>query len=259
MARSKKKNPKKGVAFLQKYNFLTGIAGVVLIVTGLGIIASQTVFLNDWFDSGTSNSAYAANFNTVNDDQNFETSVEEGGDLAQEDIIASAQTHLRQVLGAQDDGSCDPTTIECKTEYTSALEESRNGSTQIIVDKTAQKMVMFRNGEVIENTVVTTGRKGFTTPSATFYVNRKLRNIYLKAPAAFRRRGIYYNLKVKYWMGLSINGKNTGYGIHDAYWRSSFGGSDYAFNGSHGCVNTPLDVVGRMYDQVPVGTKIVIF
>ncbi len=46
-----------------------------------------------------------------------------------------------------------------------------------------------------------------------------------------------YETPVKYWMPF-----NGGVGFHDASWQTTFGGSSYQTNGSHGCVNMPYDV-----------------
>jgi lipoprotein-anchoring transpeptidase ErfK/SrfK len=48
------------------------------------------------------------------------------------------------------------------------------------------------------------------------------------------------------------------YGMHDASWRSSFGGGIYKYNGSHGCVNMPRWAARKLYNKVSVGTIVVI-
>ena len=50
-----------------------------------------------------------------------------------------------------------------------------------------------------------------------------------------------------------------GWGLHDADWRSSFGGSIYKGGGSHGCVNLPPDVAKKMYAQMEVGTPVIVY
>lgn len=49
------------------------------------------------------------------------------------------------------------------------------------------------------------------------------------------------------------------YGIHDANWRSTFGGQIYLTNGSHGCVNVPPANMPALYQAVKVGTPVVIY
>lgn len=47
-----------------------------------------------------------------------------------------------------------------------------------------------------------------------------------------------------------------GYALHGAYWRSSFG-YDAGADGSHGCVNLPVDQAKRLYDWASVGDKVI--
>jgi lipoprotein-anchoring transpeptidase ErfK/SrfK len=47
-------------------------------------------------------------------------------------------------------------------------------------------------------------------------------------------------------------------GLHDANWRSSFGGDIYLTNGSHGCVNLPHDAACQLFDMVGIGTTVVV-
>jgi hypothetical protein len=50
-----------------------------------------------------------------------------------------------------------------------------------------------------------------------------------------------------------------GYGLHDATWRSSFGGTIYYYSGSHGCVNLPKSAAKTIYNNVSVGTKVILY
>ena len=48
------------------------------------------------------------------------------------------------------------------------------------------------------------------------------------------------------------------WGLHDASWRSSFGGSIYVYNGSHGCVNLPSSAAAELYEIIDVGCPVLI-
>ena len=48
------------------------------------------------------------------------------------------------------------------------------------------------------------------------------------------------------------------YGLHDANWRSNFGGDIYKYGGSHGCVNLPPNRTPDLYNMISVGTIVVI-
>ena len=50
-----------------------------------------------------------------------------------------------------------------------------------------------------------------------------------------------------------------GVGIHDLTKRTAFGGDIYLTNGSHGCVNTPLDAVATIYNNIEINTPIVVY
>lgn len=122
------------------------------------------------------------------------------------------------------------------------------GDTYIEVDMTNQIMYYYRSGRCVIETPVVTGntRLGRGTPEKVCYVYYKQRHRVL--------RGADYATPVSYW--IAVNGA---IGIHDASWRSKFGGTIYKSNGSHGCINTPTKEVSRLYDMVEIGTPVLIF
>lgn len=131
-----------------------------------------------------------------------------------------------------------------------ALKQGKDdiGNTYIEVDMTNQMLYYYEKGELELETPVVTGntslRRG--TPEGTNYVYNKQRNRVL--------RGEDYASPVKYW--IPVKGA---IGIHDASWRSKYGGEIYKTNGSHGCINTPLDKVSELYEMVEIGTPCVMF
>lgn len=62
-----------------------------------------------------------------------------------------------------------------------------------------------------------------------------------------------YSSDVTYWMPF-----NDGQGLHDATWRSTFGGTIYQTSGSHGCVNLPYSLAQTIYENIEAGTAIVV-
>lgn len=122
------------------------------------------------------------------------------------------------------------------------------GDTYIEVDMTEQKMYYYADGELIIETDVVTGNTGrrMGTPQGVNYVYNKQKNRVLRGPG--------YASPVKFW--VPVKGS---IGIHDASWRSEFGGEIYKTNGSHGCINTPSDVMEKLYDAVEIGTPVVMF
>ncbi len=122
------------------------------------------------------------------------------------------------------------------------------GDTYIEVDMGQQHMYYYQDGECLISTDVVTGNAGrrWDTPEGINYVYGKQRNRTL--------RGEGYATPVDYWMPVVGN-----VGIHDADWRKEFGGEIYQRNGSHGCINTPPEVMAQLYDLVEIGTPVIIF
>lgn len=122
------------------------------------------------------------------------------------------------------------------------------GDTYVEVDMTEQRMYYYKDGELLLETDVVTGNTGrrMGTPQGVNYVYGKQKHRVLRGPS--------YATPVDYWMPVKGN-----VGIHDANWRSEFGGTIYQTNGSHGCINTPTEVMVELYDMVEVGTPVIMF
>lgn len=122
------------------------------------------------------------------------------------------------------------------------------GGTYVEVDMGEQMMYYYVDGVQKLSTPVVTGNtsRRMGTPSGVNYVYAKQRNRVLRGPG--------YASPVDFWMPVK-----GGIGIHDASWRSKYGGTIYQTNGSHGCINTPRDVMVELYESVEVGTPVVMF
>ncbi len=122
------------------------------------------------------------------------------------------------------------------------------GGTYIEVDMTKQHMYYYVDGELVFDTDVVTGNTGLRrgTPQGVNFVYAKQRNRILRGPD--------YASPVKYWMPVRGH-----VGIHDADWRSRFGGQIYKTDGSHGCINTPPKKMAELYDMVEIGTPVITF
>lgn len=119
----------------------------------------------------------------------------------------------------------------------------------IEVNLSRQHIWAYDKGQVVYSSPVTSGATGagFPTVTGLFHIYYKNTNTYLNG----RQYGYNYNVFVKYWMPFY-----DGYGLHDASWRSSFGGSDYYYGGSHGCVNMPEAAAAFLYSWADVGTAV---
>lgn len=127
------------------------------------------------------------------------------------------------------------------------------GNTYVEVDLTNQHMFFFQNGQCILQSDIVTGNpnEGNATPQGTYTLAYKQKDTVLRGPK--QPDGSYkWESPVSYWMPF-----NGGIGLHDAPWRSSFGGSIYVGGGSHGCVNLPPDVAAQLYGYVDAGTPVI--
>lgn len=116
----------------------------------------------------------------------------------------------------------------------------------ILIDISDQTLKYYVKGKVKLKSNVVTGGRGCGTPTGRFKLHHKSRNVNLTGPG--------YVSHVSYWMPFI----GQSYGMHDASWRSQFGGSIYKYNGSHGCVNMPRSKVSKLYKMVPNGTRVII-
>lgn len=133
-----------------------------------------------------------------------------------------------------------------KKQYRRASYGPYNYKKYILVDISDQTLKYYVKGKVKLKSNVVTGGRGCGTPTGRFKLHHKARNVNLTGPG--------YVSHVSYWMPFI----GQSYGMHDASWRSQFGGSIYKYNGSHGCVNMPRSKVSKLYKMVPNGTRVII-
>ena len=134
------------------------------------------------------------------------------------------------------------------SQTTKAFGENDIGDTYVEVDMSRQMLYYYEDGVLLLKTEVVTGNLAHKTgtPQGVDFVYAKQKNRVL--------RGDGYESFVKYWMPVY-----RGVGLHDASWRSKFGGEIYKTAGSHGCVNLPTSIAGEIYDLVDIGTPVVMF
>ena len=123
------------------------------------------------------------------------------------------------------------------------------GYTYIEVDITNQRMVFYKDGVPIVDTLVVTGNpniEGNETPTGCFSIDGMM--------SPYVLTGEDYQVDVTYWISFDGN-----VGIHDASWRTDFGGSTYVFEGSHGCVNTPYEAMQTIYQNAKIGMPVIVY
>lgn len=122
------------------------------------------------------------------------------------------------------------------------------GNTYIEVDICKQHVYYYENLELKFDCDIVTGNVSarHNTPTGVYYLRAKQTNQVLT--------GKNYASHVDYWMPIIGNS----IGLHDATWRSRFGGSIYQTNGSHGCINLPHAKAAGLYNMIKVGTPVVV-
>ena len=122
------------------------------------------------------------------------------------------------------------------------------GDDKILISIDDQHIWVYFDGELWNESDVVTGRQNVhDTPTGVFYITECINGKYL--------RGADYKTWVNKWMRLT----NSGIGLHDATWRSSFGGNIYTYNGSHGCINLPKKFAYDLYEHAYVGLPVIIY
>ena len=133
---------------------------------------------------------------------------------------------------------------------TTAFSYGKNdiGNTYVEIDLTNQHMWFYKNGSLIVQGDIVTGnvQANHTTPPGVYILKYKARNVVLRGPG--------YAAPVTFWMPF-----NGGIGIHDASWRSVFGGNIYKTNGSHGCINSPYNVAKAIFNNIEPGTPVICY
>lgn len=115
-----------------------------------------------------------------------------------------------------------------------------------------QTLYMYVKNKLYLSTPVVTGNYGAlaTTPGYHHVLSKQ-------SPS--RLRGSYggssWDVTVNYWLGFTGDGQ----GIHDSTWRGAYGGEIYKGDGSHGCVNTPLGKVAKIYKKAYVGMPVIVY
>ncbi len=116
------------------------------------------------------------------------------------------------------------------------------------VDLTNQHLYLYTDGKQVLDSPIVSGcvAQRHSTPGGAFSLIGKSRNVVL--------RGEDYANFVNYWMPF-----NNRIGMHDASWRSRFGGTIYKTNGSHGCINLPKDAAASIFEAIDASYAVVCY
>ena len=122
------------------------------------------------------------------------------------------------------------------------------GDSYVEVDLKHQKVYLYKDGQMLLETDCVSGtyHTEAETPEGVYYI------YFMQSPDVLNGPG--YSDFVNFWAAFY-----RGYGLHDATWRDEFGGDIYLTDGSHGCVNLPLETAGQIYNTLEMGYPVVLY
>ena len=119
----------------------------------------------------------------------------------------------------------------------------------IAVDTYEQSLGVYRGGQLVFATLVSSGSRAFPTRPGTFQIWSKF-NYGRMTGAYFDDRRDYYYLEDVPWI-LYYDGDRA---LHGAYWHDNFG-----IKSSHGCVNLSPRDARWLFDFAQIGDTVMVF
>jgi ankyrin repeat protein len=107
---------------------------------------------------------------------------------------------------------------------------------RIEVSLAAQRATLYRDGTPVFKTGISSGRKGFSTPTGHFVITDK-KTVHVST---------IYKVKMPFFMRLSCRD----FGMHE--------GVVPDYPASHGCIRLPGDAARKLFKEVPLGTLVTI-
>lgn len=122
------------------------------------------------------------------------------------------------------------------------------GDNYVEIDLTDQHVYIIRDGKVVYDSLCVSGNesRGMGTPGGVYPITYTQQHAILRGPG--------YETPVAYWMPF-----NGGIGMHDATWKSKFGEDYYKYDGSHGCINLPLEAAAEIFELVEKDMPVVCY
>ena len=177
-----------------------------------------------------------------------------GGSIINVPVASSGQTvdgnklyeAIAEAINNKKSATVEAVYSEAKEEETG--EYVTYGGNYCEVDLTNQMVYVYKNGELVVSSQCVTGciSKGHGTPTGVYSIFSRDKDRYL--------RGDGYKSWVNFFIPF-----NGGIGFHDASWRSTFGGNIYMYSGSHGCINMPYSAAKKLYENVTLDEKVIVY
>ena len=141
-------------------------------------------------------------------------------------------------------------------EVTTFADNNGIGKDYCEVDLSRQHLWLYKGGTLMYETDVVSGLmdESHYTPPGVYLLQKKEQGAVLRGERL--PNGQYtYEAPVSYWMPFT----DQGHGLHDADWKWAFGGEEYIWNGSHGCINLPVDAAATIFDLMTLKMPLVIY
>jgi hypothetical protein len=166
-------------------------------------------------------------------------------DLIEEGVSATTEPYYYTSPESQYSYTCDPSVRTADGDI---------GDTYCEIDLAEQHFWYYKNGELKYECDIVSGKPtdARNTPGGVYKIWYKELN---KVLSGTNSAGESWSTPVTYWNNIST----IGVGLHDATWLSSFGGSIYKTNGSHGCINMPVAAAKYIYENIDYNTPVVMY
>jgi len=191
----------------------------------------------------------ASKYNTYGAVRNFKTSLGDTVQVGGGDYGWVIQKEKEAQLLKENILSGAPTVREPVYSQRAKVEGFEDiGKTYLEIDYTKQHMWYYEDGQMILESDIVSGNiaTGNGSPDGIFKI------VYKQSPAVLK--GEDYESNVDFFMPFAYN-----VGVHDASWRTEFGGEFYKTTGSHGCINAPREVAETLYQRMKVDTPVVAY
>lgn len=125
------------------------------------------------------------------------------------------------------------------------------GTTYVEVDISEQHLWLYKDNVIVLESDIVSGTETDPERRTPRGIGRIWAHEEQRVLGTMEVQG--YETPVSYWMPFNY----LDCGFHDLD-RSAYGGTIYMYNGSHGCINMPLDKAGELYNMTDDGIPVII-
>lgn len=192
---------------------------------------------------GSSRSFYATVDGWITVPWNYDYSCIYGWQINQEETV-------EQLIGLM----CAGETVTVEPEYNIrgyCRASDDIGTTYVEVDISEQHLWMYKDNVIVLESDIVSGTETDPERRTPRGIGRIWAHEEQRVLGTMEVQG--YEAPVSYWMPFNY----LDCGFHDLD-RSAYGGTIYMYNGSHGCINMPLDKAGELYNMTDDGIPVII-